>query len=662
MSSAEALAGVVPSSSYESLLAADQTVLDAIPSAVYVCSADGEVVRHNRRAAELWGRTPRPGDTHERFCGSFRLYRMDGQPLPRALTPMESALRTEEAQRNQEIRIERPDGSRIVALVNIEVLKDRAGRLEGAIASFDEIVEGKQESEDRRAGTDAHGVFRGPIPAILGQQQYSDLLDALPAAIYTTDAQGRITYFNQAAVAFWGVRPELGKDEWCGSWKLYWPDGTPLPHDQCPMAVALRERKPIRGKRAIAERPDGTRVSFAPYPTPIFDSSGTLVGAVNMLVDTQVEQALATRMAEQAALFDFTDALYRAESNTDVYESAVTAILRALRCDRASILMFDDSNGMRFVAWRGLSDGYRDAVEGHSPWSADELDPTPISVEDVATAELPEALREVVRAEGIRALSFIPVMAGGRLAGKFMTYYDAPHVFTAAELDLALIVARQLGFSVERRRADEARKLADSQRDFLVQELSHRVKNTLATVISIQNQSFAKAASPEDARHSFGARIRALAQTHGHLAEGNWTGVRLDTMLVEELAPYRHDAGDNVRMSGPPVMLNAKSALTLGMAIHELATNAAKYGALSSRAGNVSAVWETDVPRNQLRIRWRETGGPAVVAPERVGFGRLLLERVLTADLGGTVRLQFAPEGLKCDVTIPLAENVAGNT
>lgn len=114
---------------------------------------------------------------------------------------------------------------------------------------------------------------------------FGDLLGALPAAVYITDAAGRITFYNQAAVDLWGHRPELGKDVWCGSWKLYWPDGTPLPHDQCPMAVALKEDRPIRGMEAIAERPDGTRVPFIPYPTPLHDTSGALVGAVNMLVD-----------------------------------------------------------------------------------------------------------------------------------------------------------------------------------------------------------------------------------------------------------------------------------------------------------------------------------------------------------------------------------------
>ncbi len=116
-------------------------------------------------------------------------------------------------------------------------------------------------------------------------QVFRDLLDALPAAVYTTDAAGRLTFFNQAAVDFWGRRPELGTSYWCGSWRLYWPDGAVLPHDQCPMAIAIKENRPVRGMEAIAERPDGTRVSFMPFPTPLRDSAGRLVGAVNMLVD-----------------------------------------------------------------------------------------------------------------------------------------------------------------------------------------------------------------------------------------------------------------------------------------------------------------------------------------------------------------------------------------
>ena len=116
-------------------------------------------------------------------------------------------------------------------------------------------------------------------------ETWRHLLEALPAAVYTTDPAGRITFFNEAAVELAGRRPELGRDFWCVSWRLCRPDGTPLPHDECPMAVALREDRPVRGVEVIAERPDGTRVHLLPYPTPLHDSSGPLIGAVNVLVD-----------------------------------------------------------------------------------------------------------------------------------------------------------------------------------------------------------------------------------------------------------------------------------------------------------------------------------------------------------------------------------------
>lgn len=128
------------------------------------------------------------------------------------------------------------------------------------------------------------------------ERRTREVLDALAAAVYTTDGEGRLTYYNRAAVALAGRTPELGSDSWCVSWKLYWPDGTPLPHDQCPMAIALKEDRPVFGLEAVLERPDGTRVPFAPYPVPLHDAAGKLIGGVNMLVDItwrkQAEEAL----------------------------------------------------------------------------------------------------------------------------------------------------------------------------------------------------------------------------------------------------------------------------------------------------------------------------------------------------------------------------------
>ena len=183
-----------------------------------------------------------------------------------------------------------------------------------------------------------------------------------------------------------------------------------------------------------------------------------------MLVDIterkRAEEALARRSEEQSALYRFTDRLFRAGAPSDVYDAA-RCNPRALGCERASILLFDASDTMKFVAWRGLSEGYRRAVEGHSPWTRDAKDPQPICLADLETADLPQSLAATVRAEGIGALAFIPLLADGRLIGKFMTYYEAPHAFGDAEVDLAVTIARQLGFSLERMRADEARRRAE---------------------------------------------------------------------------------------------------------------------------------------------------------------------------------------------------------
>ena len=182
---------------------------------------------------------------------------------------MAHVLSTGEPVHGREATVERPDGSRVVAMVHIDPVKDNDGNLLGAINCFHDISELHRIKTQNAEGS-----------AIVRQ-----VLDSLPAAIYTTDAEGRITYFNPAAVDLAGRAPTLGSDEWCLTWRLYLPDGTPLPYDECPMALALTEDRAIRGVEAIAERPDGTRCPFLPFPTPIHDLSGKLVGAVNMLVD-----------------------------------------------------------------------------------------------------------------------------------------------------------------------------------------------------------------------------------------------------------------------------------------------------------------------------------------------------------------------------------------
>jgi PAS domain S-box-containing protein len=192
-------------------------------------------------------------------------------------------------------------------------------------------------------------------------------------------------------------------------------------------------------------------------------------------------------------------------------------------------------------------------------------------------------------------------------------------------------------------------KRAETQRNLLTAEVNHRVKNTLATVISVAHQSFKGQKSVDDSILSFENRIQALARTHSRLSDTNWSGAALHTILADEIAPYR--AVDNVHIAGPEVVLNPKCAINLGMAFHELATNAAKHGALSVKGGFIRINWSIAPLDSEVRLSWIESGGPQVSGSQQSGFGRLLLEKVLPANLNGAVRLDFHPAGLACLIT-----------
>lgn len=170
-------------------------------------------------------------------------------------------------------------------------------------------------------------ILEAALTALSNDDDWRSALDALPAPIYTTANDGAVTYWNQACVGFAGREPQLGRDRWCVTWQLYTTIGDPLRHEDCPMAQAIKQQRPVRDIIAIAERPDGSRRAFRPYPTPLFDSGGNLTGAVNMLIDVTEEQAEA--LQEQAERCRrLASALYSRESAT-VLEDMATRFERA---------------------------------------------------------------------------------------------------------------------------------------------------------------------------------------------------------------------------------------------------------------------------------------------------------------------------------------------
>jgi PAS domain S-box-containing protein len=198
------------------------------------------------------------------------------------------------------------------------------------------------------------------------------------------------------------------------------------------------------------------------------------------------------------------------------------------------------------------------------------------------------------------------------------------------------------------------RKAAEEQQRLLMQELAHRVKNTFAMIQAIATQTLRNAGSLEEARQTFGARLVALAGAHDHLIRGNWTSMSIRAVVADALQPHDDGLPGRFTIEGPDLDLGAQAALGLALALHELCTNAAKYGALSVPEGRVAIAWSLRGGADaRFRFRWTEGGGPAVAAPSRSGFGSRLIRRGLAASFGGEVHVAFRDSGLSVELDAP---------
>jgi PAS domain S-box-containing protein len=603
MNSLSATLGAVPGPDdvpNQDVLDLPEGVLDMLPVAVYVCDQSGRLVRYNRRAAELWGRTPRLNDAAERFCGSYRLYRLDGVALPHGECPMADALRTGRPVRDEELVIERPDGVRCTALINIEVIEDRAGRIVGAINCFQDIAEQR----------------RGQAALSARARQWHQMLQALPVAVYMTDAQGRITFYNEAAVDLWGVRPEIGKSEFCGSWKLYWPDGTPLPHDECPMALALKQGRPNSGMQAVAERPDGSRVPFLPYPTPLWDENGELIGALNTLVDISEH-----KHREEAAL-----------RLASVVESSHDAIVSK---DRNGIITSWNASAERLFGYKA------EEVIGR---------PITILIPEERHDEERVILDRIGRGERVDHFETIRRRKDGSLIELSLTI--SPIRNARGEVIGASKIARDI---TERRQAEQ-------QKNLLLREMNHRVKNLLTLAGSLVSLSARSRGTQEEIVQTIQGRLNALARAHElilpDLTNGAMT-VKAATTFAAVLdaifSPFvvgDDDNGLRIVSTGPDIPISANAVTTVALLLHEFATNAAKHGALACAEGRVEVEWT--IVAHEFVLTWTERGGPTIDRePEGEGFGSVLA-RGATSQLGGQISRSWLPEGLIIRLTAPL--------
>jgi len=262
---------------------------------------------------------------------------------------------------------------------------------------------------------------------------------------------------------------------------------------------------------------------------------------------------------------------------------------------------------------------------------------------------------EAYRPTGVHSLIMTPVGEPAPF-GALGAYWRDVRAASADEISSMAALASCMATALQNIELMGSLRAELDHRQLLVNELNHRVKNTMAIVQSLSAQTLRAERPTAEAREDFDGRLMALAGAHVLMTEAEWRSAPLRELVERTIEPFaRGDGAARFSVSGPPATMPPKSAVAFALAVHELCTNAAKYGALSGEAGHVSIDWTladaAESPR--LRLTWRETGGPPVVEPSRRGFGSRLLERGLSAELKGDVRLTFPPEGLVCTIDAP---------
>lgn len=310
------------------------------------------------------------------------------------------------------------------------------------------------------------------------------LFEQVPFAIYVCDQHGLVRRYNRRAAQLWGRMPQLGdpNERFCGSYRMFRPDGSLLPHHECPMADVLRTGVSVRQQEVHIERPDGSRGIALVDIEAIKDADGNIVGAVNCFLDVT------------------------------------------------------------------------------------------------------------------------------------------------------------------------ERKRHETQIVTLAREAEHRTKNILASVQATVNLSYSD--TTDGLKQVIAGRIQALANVHELFVQSRWAGAELQTVVEQELSPFRGEAGPRVSFKGPSIILEPNIAQAIAISLHELATNAAKYGSLSTPGGRLDVEWSRTAD-DGLSLRWTETGGPTVTPPTHNGFGSLVMEKIIENQLGGEARFDWHAHGLTCQITLP---------
>ena len=460
-------------------------LLDLTNDAIIVRDDKDRIVYWNKGAEEIYG-----------YCREEAIGRVTHHLLkteyPELLSKAFQSLKRDGCWEG-ELAHRRKDGQPLTVLSHWSLDNFAKGRRRAVLETNVDITERKRAEEriaaDLKAVSQLHELgqaFSNP-----GGRFEENLKKVVETAMAVAGAdKGTIQLFDRKSSSLYiAAQRGFGRP-----FLKYFEKVTPRGHSACSVAMKSNNRAILEdvtrdlfaGPAVAVLREAGVR---SVHSAPLINSSGQLLAMISVhfgqnhrpsdrelrfmdllarqaadyLERKEAQDALAESVRQQEVLYQFVQRRNDAETLSELYSAALDAILQSLRCDRASILLFDKHEVLRFVAWRGLSEQYRKAVSGHSPWKPNTRNPPPVYVPDVDSADLAPALKRTIKKDGIRAAGFIPLLAGGKLIGGFVTYYDEPHVFTDDGLDLALNIARQLAHGIQRKQSERALSESEEQ-------------------------------------------------------------------------------------------------------------------------------------------------------------------------------------------------------
>jgi len=449
------------------------------------------------------------------------------------------------------------------------------------------------------------------------EERFRALFQMGPVAIYSCDASGLIQDFNRRATELWGREPVLGdnNERFCGSYKMFRPDGRYMPHEQCPMVDVLSGAIPeARDVEVHIERPDGTRITALANIRPLKNLRGEITGAINSFIDiTERQAAQETLRASEARfrmLFEFIDEGFCTLEKLETRAGAPSDF-RYLSANAG----FERQTGVGGVVGKTIREVFPEEPE-----------------EWFDTYDAVMATGEPIRFE--RDLA-----SQGRTLELFAFRFE-----DGAALKVGVIF---LDVSL--------RKYHEEQQELLLREMDHRVKNLFAVVGGMVRLSARLATTPKELAATIEGRLGALASAHQlirprHSAPGaTKRESTLGELIRKVLSPYADPAGtgDSARteIDGPEIAVGLEAATNVALFVHELATNAAKYGALSVPGGRVRISWA--VAKGRLALSWEEKDGPVLTGPpEREGFGSVLARKSVNGGLRGDLTFHWNPAGL----------------